>query len=78
MPKTLLLLRDKLSVNNLDDLKAALEAEKLRELPGLGAKSEEKIAHAIERLGLHGKDADTLSGFAYFWALVLHCIWRER
>jgi len=58
-PKTLLMLRDALSINNLDDLKEALAAEKLRDLPGLGQKSEEKIATAIERLGLHGKDTRT-------------------
>jgi DNA polymerase (family 10) len=58
-PKTLLMLRDRLDINNLDDLQAALAAEKLRELPGLGQKSEEKIAHAIDRLGLHGKDTRT-------------------
>jgi len=58
-PKTLVMLRDRLEIHNLDDLKAALAAEKLRDLPGLGAKSEEKISHAIERLGLHGKDTRT-------------------
>jgi DNA polymerase (family 10) len=58
-PKTLIMLRDRLDVQNLDDLQAALAAEKLRDLPGLGQKSEEKIAHAIERLGLHGKDTRT-------------------
>jgi DNA polymerase (family 10) len=58
-PKTLLMLRDRLDVHDLDDLKQALAEEKLRDLPGLGAKSEEKIAHAIERLGLHGKDTRT-------------------
>lgn len=58
-PKTVLLLRDKLNVNNLEDLKSALAAQQLRELPGLGAKSEEKIAKAIDRLGLHGKDRRT-------------------
>ena len=58
-PKTLLLLRDTLKVNNLEDLQKALAAEKLRDLPGLGAKSEEKIARSIERLGLHGKDTRT-------------------
>jgi DNA polymerase (family 10) len=58
-PKTLTMLRDQLDINNLDDLQAALAAEQLRELPGLGQKSEEKIAHAIERLGLHGKDTRT-------------------
>ncbi len=58
-PKTLLMLRDKLEVNNLEDLQAAIASERLRDLPGLGAKSEEKIARSIERLGLHGKDART-------------------
>ncbi|HSF86036.1 MAG TPA: DNA polymerase/3'-5' exonuclease PolX [Acidimicrobiia bacterium] len=58
-PKTVVMLRDRLGVETVDDLKAALAAEKLRELPGLGAKSEEKIAKAIERLGLHGKDRRT-------------------
>lgn len=58
-PKTVVLLRDKLNVNNVEDLKEALAAEQIRELPGLGAKSEEKIAKAIDRLGLHGKDRRT-------------------
>lgn len=58
-PKTVLLLRDKLKVNNVDELKKAIAAQQLRELPGLGAKSEEKIAKAIDRLGLHGKDRRT-------------------
>ncbi|NNF10872.1 MAG: DNA polymerase/3'-5' exonuclease PolX [Acidimicrobiia bacterium] len=58
-PKTLLMIRDRLGVQNLDDLQAALAAEQLRDLPGLGQKSEEKIATAIERLGLHGKDTRT-------------------
>jgi len=58
-PKTLIMLRDQLDINNLDDLQTALAAQQLRELPGLGQKSEEKIAHAIERLGLHGKDTRT-------------------
>ncbi|MBT8191781.1 MAG: DNA polymerase III, partial [Acidimicrobiia bacterium] len=40
-PKTLVMLRDRLDIHNLEDLKAALAAEKLRDLPGLGAKSEE-------------------------------------
>ncbi|MBT8247841.1 MAG: DNA polymerase/3'-5' exonuclease PolX [Acidimicrobiia bacterium] len=58
-PKTLVMLRHRLDIHNLDDLKEALAAEKLRDLPGLGAKSEEKIGQAIERLGLHGKDTRT-------------------
>lgn len=58
-PKTVVMLRDRLNVNDVEDLKAALEAQQIRELPGMGAKSEEKLAKAIERLGLHGKDRRT-------------------
>jgi DNA polymerase (family 10) len=58
-PKTVLLLRDRLGVESLEQLQAALAEEKLRDLPGLGAKTEEKIARAIERLGLHGKERRT-------------------
>jgi len=58
-PKTVIMLRDKLQVNDVEDLKAALAAEQLRDLPGMGVKSEEKIAKAIDRLGLHGKDRRT-------------------
>ncbi len=58
-PKTVLTLRDRLGVENVEDLKEALAAQRVRDLPGLGAKSEEKIAKSIERLGLHGKDRRT-------------------
>jgi DNA polymerase (family X) len=58
-PKTLKMIRSQLGVENLKDLQEALEAERLRELPGLGEKSEEKIKKAIDRLGLHGKDRRT-------------------
>lgn len=58
-PKTLKLIRRELGVENLEDLQQALVAETLRTLPGLGATSEVKIAKAIERLGLHGKDRRT-------------------
>ncbi len=58
-PKTLIMLRERLGITDLDGLKAALDAQALRELPGLGKTSEEKIARAIERLGLHGKDRRT-------------------
>jgi len=58
-PKTLVMLRSELGIEDLDGLKEAIEAERLRELPGLGKTSEEKIARAIERLGLHGKDRRT-------------------
>ena len=58
-PKTLKLIRAELGVEDLDGLKAAIAEQRLRELPGLGKTSEEKIARAIERLGLHGKDRRT-------------------
>ena len=58
-PKSVILLRDRLGVGSVDDLRAALAAEQLRELPGMGRVTEEKIATAIERLGLHGKDRRT-------------------
>jgi DNA polymerase (family 10) len=58
-PKTLMMIRSLLGVEDLEGLKAAIEGERLRDLPGLGEKSEEKIKKAIERLGLHGKDRRT-------------------
>ncbi len=58
-PKTLKLIRAELGVEDVDGLRGAIAAEQLRELPGLGKTSEEKIAKSIERLGLHGKDRRT-------------------
>ncbi|MDP3984948.1 MAG: helix-hairpin-helix domain-containing protein, partial [Acidimicrobiia bacterium] len=58
-PKTLKMLRSELGIEGLDGLKSALANQELRELPGMGKTSEEKIAKAIERLGLHGKDRRT-------------------
>lgn len=68
-PKTLKSLRSQLGIEDIEGLKEAIEAERLRELPGLGEKSEEKIKKAIDRLGLHGKDRRTplveVYGFAH-------------
>ncbi|HXV59916.1 MAG TPA: DNA polymerase/3'-5' exonuclease PolX [Vicinamibacteria bacterium] len=58
-PKTLLRLRRELGVQNLADLRAALEAKKIRELTGFGAKMEEKLLHAMERMGQSGKEKRT-------------------
>ncbi len=58
-PKTLKLIRAELGVQDIEGLHQAIAAEQLRELPGLGKTSEEKIAKAIDRLGLHGKDRRT-------------------
>ncbi len=58
-PKSLKLIRSKLGVENLEDLKRALDNQELRDLPRMGATSEAKIAKAIDRLGLTGKDRRT-------------------
>lgn len=55
-PKTLALVRSELGVSNVDDLREAIDSEKLRDLPGLGATTEAKLKKAISRLGLTGKD----------------------
>ncbi|HSG47750.1 MAG TPA: nucleotidyltransferase domain-containing protein, partial [Longimicrobiales bacterium] len=48
-PKKARKLFDELDVKTVDDLAEALEADKVRELKGFGAKSAEKIAKAVER-----------------------------
>lgn len=58
-PKTLKMIRAQLGVEDIAGLQAAVDQELLRDLPGLGEKSEEKIKKSIERLGLHGKDRRT-------------------
>ena len=50
-------MRSELGIETLEQLKAAIAAQSLRDLSGFGAKTEEKIASAIDRLGLAGKDA---------------------
>ena len=55
-PKTVKMIRRELGVESLDDLLEAIEQQQLRGLPGLGPASEAKIARAVERLGLAGKD----------------------
>ncbi len=58
-PKTGALLRESLGVETVDDLRRALEKQQVRELPGLGAKTEEKLTSALERLGMTGKQRRT-------------------
>ena len=53
-PKTLLRLRDELGVTNVETLAAALAGQKLRSLPGLGVKTEEKILQSVGRLRAAG------------------------
>ncbi|MEM9038044.1 MAG: DNA polymerase/3'-5' exonuclease PolX [Actinomycetota bacterium] len=58
-PKTLYALRSHLGIEDVDGLRAAIEAEELRHVPGLGETTEKKIGTAISRLGLTGKDRRT-------------------
>jgi DNA polymerase (family X) len=55
-PKTLLKLRDALGVRNVETLAAAIANKKLRTVPGLGAKMEEKLLASIARLGEAGPE----------------------
>ena len=47
-PKKARKLFDELGVKSLDDLRAAVEQEKLRDVPGFGAKAEENVRQALE------------------------------
>ena len=58
-PKTVLALQSHLGVTDVAGLEAAIADERLRELPGLGKKSEEKIASAIALLGIHSSETRT-------------------
>ena len=58
-PKTVLALQTHLDVTDVEGLRAAIADEQLRSLPGLGKKSEEKIAASIELLGIHGAESRT-------------------
>lgn len=53
-PKALRRLQTELGVQSLDDLRRAIAEQKLRDLKGFGAKSEEKLAQAIARLERDG------------------------
>jgi len=53
--KTAKRLYDELGVASLEDLKAAAEAQRIRELKGLGAKVEENVLASLERLGEPGE-----------------------
>ena len=53
--KTARLLYDELGIASMEELKAAAEAEKIREVKGLGPKAEENVLAALERLGEPGE-----------------------
>ena len=50
-PKTATLLHDRLGIDSVDALREAIETERLRGLPGLGAKTEANLREAIARIG---------------------------
>ncbi len=47
-PKTVKVLRDGLRVQNIEQLRQALEDHRIRDLPGFGAKSEENIQRSLD------------------------------
>lgn len=49
-PKRIKLLYDQLAVSNLDLLREAAQSGRIAELDGMGAKTQEKILHELERL----------------------------
>jgi DNA polymerase (family 10) len=53
--KTARRLYDELEIATVEDLKAAAEAHKIRELKGLGPKAEENVLASLERLGEPGE-----------------------
>jgi len=54
-PKTARRLFEELEISSMEDLKAAAEAERIRDVKGLGPKAEENILAALERLGEPGE-----------------------
>ncbi len=58
-PKTALALREHLRIEGVADLQEALARGAVREVPGLGVKSEENLSRAISRLGIGGKERRT-------------------
>ena len=58
-PKTAVRLYEELGIGDVDALAAAIERHELRDLPGMGEKTEENIRNAMERLGAAGKDNRT-------------------
>lgn len=59
-PKRVKQIYDTLDITTLDELTVAAREGRLKELPGMGAKSEAKITAAIEALSRHGDDRTPL------------------
>jgi DNA polymerase (family X) len=58
-PKAVLRLRAELGVESLDDLRKIVADHRLRALRGFGAKSEENLAHTLERMARTGTEGRT-------------------
>lgn len=54
-PKKAMLLHEKLGVSSITELTEAVAAHRLRDIKGLGAKTEVNLAHAIERFATSGQ-----------------------
>ena len=54
-PKTIRMLYEQLGVDGLDGLEAAAKEQKIRNLKGFGARSEERILARVERARRHGR-----------------------
>ncbi len=54
--KTARLIHDETGISSLEELRAAAETESLREIKGLGAKFEENVLAALERLSVDGPE----------------------
>ncbi|HEY0710876.1 MAG TPA: DNA polymerase/3'-5' exonuclease PolX [Polyangia bacterium] len=68
-PKALKRLRAELGIASIEDLRAALEDHRLRDLKGFGEKSEEKLARAVERWAAQGGAGRTPISVAHPLAL---------
>jgi DNA polymerase (family X) len=58
-PKTVAALHEHLGVRTIEDLQRALDEQRIRDVPGLGERTERKLARDIQRLGTVGKQRRT-------------------
>lgn len=58
-PKTVAALHEHLGVRTIEDLERAIAEQRVREVPGLGERTEGKLARDIQRLGTVGKERRT-------------------
>ena len=65
-PRKLAMIREALNVNSVAELRQAIAEQRLRGLPGMGAKSEEKLLKSLDGMGLgSGKDRRTPTARAW-------------